>query len=73
MNRRNIFHFSVRRVHALKAIPIHAIPPLEYANVTQRPNARGPYHTASIQYQKGLRKKAKLQGLRLIPGRRNVG
>ena len=69
-NMNNIFTFSVRQSHALIAIPIHA--PLEYANVIQSQNARGKRNTASIRHQKGLRKKASLQELRIITGARNV-
>ena len=72
-NRNNIFPFSARQIHALIAIPIHAIPPLEYANVIQRQNAAGKRNTALIRNHQGLRKKASLQGLRLMTGLRNVG
>ena len=72
-NSNNIFTFSVRQIHALIAIPIHAIPPLEYANVIQSQNARGKRNTASIPNHQGLRKKESLQGLRLMTGLRNVG
>ena len=67
------FTFSVRQIHARIAIPIHAIPRLGYANVIQSQNARGKRSIASTRDQKGLRKKASLQELRLMTGRRNVG
>ena len=72
-NRNNIFPFSVRQIHARIAIPINAIPPPEYANVIQSQNALGKRNTASIRYQKGLRKKASLRGLRIMTGSRHVG
>ena len=72
-NRNNIFPFSVRQIHARIAIPINAIPPPEYANVIQSQNALGKRNTASIRYQKGLRKKASLQGLRIMTGSQHVG
>ena len=72
-NRNSIFPFSVRQIHARIVIPINAIPPLEYANVIQSQNARGKRNTASIRYQKGLRKKASLQGLRIMTGSQHVG
>ena len=64
--------FSVRRSHALAPILIPAILALEYANVIQRQNAMGKRNTASIPDQAGLRKKASLQGRRLMTELRNV-
>ena len=63
---------SVRQAHALRPIRMLA-GPMDHVNVIQRQNAREKRNTVSIPNHQGLRKKASLQGLRIMTGRRHVG